>query len=241
MLDETSAEAHTSLAHVKSTQDWDWAGADREYLVAIALDARYPTAHHWYAMSCLAPMGRLDEALDHLLIAQSLDPVSSIIARDLAVIHMYRRDFDAALDQCDHTIELNPHFSPAYLTLGLVQEQRRDFDESAAAFQRAIQLAPHSPRLHAALGRTWALSGEKNAALKALKKLQAIAKERYVSPFEFASFHFAVGQTDRGFTWLSKACDDRCFELIALKVDPRFDALRRDKRFAAIAKKLGLD
>jgi tetratricopeptide (TPR) repeat protein len=192
-------------------------------------------------MSCLAPMGRLEEALDQMLIAQSLDPVSSIIARDLAVIHMYRRDFDAALDQCDHTIELNPHFSPAYLTLGLVQEQRRDFDESAAAFQRAIQLAPLSPRLHAALGSTWALSGQKNAAVKALKKLQAIAKERYVSPFEFASFHFAIGQTDRGFTWLSKACDDRCFELIALKVDPRFDALRRDKRFAAIAKKLGLD
>ena len=241
MLDETSSEAHTSLAHVKSTQDWDWAGADREYLVAIALDARYPTAHHWYAMSCLAPMGRLEEALDQMLIAQSLDPVSSIIARDLAVIHMYRRDFEAALDQCDHTIELNPHFSPAYLTLGLVQEQRRDFDESAAAFQRAIQLAPLSPRLHAALGCTWALSGQKHAAMKALKKLQVIAKERYVSPFEFASFHFAIGQTDRGFTWLSKACDDRCFELIALKVDPRFDALRRDKRFAAIAKKLRID
>src|SRR2546428_6459342 len=101
MLDGNSAEAHTSLAHVKATQDWDWAGAEREFQRAITLDPRYPTAHHWYAMSCLAPMGRLDEALDEMLLAQSLDPVSSIIVRDVAVIHFYRRDFDAALDQCD--------------------------------------------------------------------------------------------------------------------------------------------
>ena len=65
-------------------------------------------------MSCLMPMGRLDEALEEISRAQSLDPVSSIIARDLAVVHFYRRDFEAALEQCDHTIELNPHFSPAY-------------------------------------------------------------------------------------------------------------------------------
>src|SRR5438552_2461179 len=68
MLDGNSAEAHTSLAHAKSTQDWDWAGAEREFQRAIALDARYPTAHHWYATSCLAPTGRLDEALDELIV-----------------------------------------------------------------------------------------------------------------------------------------------------------------------------
>ena len=57
-------------------------------------------------------------------LAQSLDPVSSIVARDLAVIHFYRRDFETALEQCDHTIELNPHFAPAYWMLGVIQEQR---------------------------------------------------------------------------------------------------------------------
>ena len=85
-------------------------------------------------MSCLVPLARLDEALEQMLLAQSLDPVSSIIARDVAVTQYYRRDFDSALEQCDHTIELNPHFAPAYLTLGMIQEQRKDFDESAAAF-----------------------------------------------------------------------------------------------------------
>jgi serine/threonine-protein kinase len=68
MLDPDSSEAHTSLAHVKSTQDWDWSGAEREFQLAIRLDTGYATAHHWYAMSCLVPMGRLDEAFDQMLL-----------------------------------------------------------------------------------------------------------------------------------------------------------------------------
>ena len=109
MLDGHSAEAHTSLAHVRATQDWDFDGAER-------VPARHPAEP---ALSDRAPLvrdvvpradGRLDEALEQMLLAQSLDPVSSIIARDVAVTQYYRRDFDAALEQCDHTIELNPAF-----------------------------------------------------------------------------------------------------------------------------------
>jgi len=241
MLDDNSGEAHTSLAHVKSTQDWDWLGSEREFRRAISLNPRNATAHHWYATSCLAPMGRLDEALDEMLVAQSLDPVSAIVARDVAAAHFYRRDFQTALERCDHTIELNPHFGAAYWMLGLVQEQLKDFDESEAAFQRAAHLSPNMPRVHGALGRTFALSGRKKQALEVLGKLDAFAKVRYVSPMEFAWIYFALEQTDQGFRWLTKASEDRAFELIHLKVDPRFDPLRDDRRFVAIMKKLGLD
>jgi serine/threonine-protein kinase len=241
MLDDDSGEAHTSLAHVKSTQDWDWLGSEREFRRAISLNPRNATAHHWYATSCLAPMGRLDEALDEMLVAQSLDPVSAIVARDVAAAHFYRRDFQTALERCDHTIELNPHFGAAYWMLGLVQEQLKDFDESEAAFQRAVHLSPNMPRVHGALGRTFALSGRKKQALEVLVKLEAFAKQRYVSPMEFAWIHFALQQTDQGFRWLTKASEDRAFELIHLKVDPRFDPLRDDRRFGAITKRLGLE
>jgi TolB-like protein/Flp pilus assembly protein TadD len=238
--DEHSAEAHTSLAHVKSTQDWDWLGAEREFQRALSLDARYPTVHHWYAVSCLAPTGRLDEARDEMLLAQELDPISSIIARDLARMHYYRQDFEAALDQCDHTIELNPHFSPAYWILGLVQEQRGEFDESVAAFQRAIQITPRSPIMQAALGRTFALSGKRQDALRILEELHRLAEKRYVSPFELASLHFALEQSDEGFEWLSKAFQDRCFELISLRVDPRWQPLKSNPRFHQLFSRLGL-
>jgi serine/threonine-protein kinase len=125
--------------------------------------------------------------------------------------------------------------------LGLVQEQLNDFDESEAAFQRAVHLSPNMPRVHGALGRTFALSGRRKQALEVLGTLEAFAKQRYVSPMEFAWIHFALEQTDQGFRWMAKASEDRAFELIHLKVDPRFDPLRDDRRFGAIMRKLGLE
>ena len=232
MLDPDSAEARTSLAHVKSTQDWDWHGAEREFQLAISLNPAYATANHWYAMSCLVPLGRSDEALDEMLTAQSLDPVSSIVARDLALVHLFRRDLEAALEQCDHAIELNAHFSPAYWALGLVQEQRKDVDEAAAAFQRAIHLSPDTPRMQAGLARTLALAGKRKEAMEILRRLEALSGRRYVSPFEFASMRFALDQTDLAFRWFNKACQDRSFELLWMRVDPR-PIPSGDKRFEA--------
>jgi len=240
MLDGNSSEAHTSLAHVRSTQDWDWFGAEREFLRAIALDPNYSTAHHWYAMSCLVPMERLDEAREQMQQAQALDPVSSIIARDLAMTQYYRRDFDAALDQCDHTIELNPHFSPAYWLLGFIQEQRGDLDESIAAFQRAVHLSPISPRMQSALARALAISGKRQQALKLLKTLEEMAPRRYVSPFELAVIHLALGHRELGLQWLSKAADDRAFEMTSLTVDPRLESIRESAEYHAVVRRLGL-
>jgi tetratricopeptide (TPR) repeat protein len=240
MLDGESAEAHTSLAHVKATQDWDWRGAEREFQNAIRLNARYATAHHWYAMSCLVPLARLDEALEELQRAHGLDPLSSIISRDLAVTHYYNREFDVALDQCDRTIEQNPHFPAAYWTLGMVQEERGDFDEAIAAFQRAIQLSPPSPRIQGALGRTFARAGKTRQAHQILEELGEQAKRRYISPFEMASIHLALDELDQGFRWLTKAFHDRCFELPAIKVDPKFDSIANDPRFVKLFAKLGL-
>ena len=240
MIDGHSAEAHTSLAHVRATQDWDFRGAESLFLRAIQLNPRYSTARHWYAMSCLVPMARLDEALEQILLAQALDPVSSIIARDVAVTQYYRRDFDSALEQCDHTIALNPHFAPAYLTLGMIQEQRKDFDESAAAFRRAVDLAPNSLRMQSALARTLALSGKRDRAIDELRTLGEMASARYVSPVEFMTLSFAAGDNETGYRWLKKAGDDRCFDLLALKVDPRFDGLRDDRRYVAVAGRIGL-
>jgi tetratricopeptide (TPR) repeat protein len=219
---------------------WDWAGAEREFKRAISLNPRYATAHHWFAVSCLAPLGRLEEALEELLLAQALDPVSSIIARDIAVLHYYLRDFEMAMEQCDHTIEQNPHFAAAYWTLGLVQEQRGDFDESAAAFQRAIELSPPSPRILGALARTFARAGRKDEALRILSELDELSKKRYISPFEQALTYFALDRTDEGFERLTKAFQDRCYELITIKVDPRFDSVKKDPRFTSLFQQLGL-
>jgi TolB-like protein/Flp pilus assembly protein TadD len=240
MLDGNSAEAHTSLAHMKATQEWDWAASEREFQRAISLDARYPTAHHWYAMSCLVPTGRLVDAGEQMAIAQALDPVSSIIARDVAVIHLYRGALEAALDQCDHAIELNPHFPPAYLTLGLVQEQLGDDDEAVAALQRAVHLSPETPRMCAGLARALARSGRQQEARRMLRKLGEQARKRYVSPVEFATVHLSLDDVETGLKYLAKAVDHRCFEVLSLNVDPRFAKVRKEPRFAKLVRPVGL-
>ena len=186
-------------------------------------------------MSCLSPLGRLDEALDEMIVAQALDPVSSIVARDLAVIHFYRRDFETALEQCDHTIELNPHFAPAYWILGVIQEQRKDFDESAAAFQRAVHLSPQTPRMHGALGRTFALAGRKKQALEVLRKLETYAKERYVSPLEFAWIQFGLG---RNRPRLPLDAEGARGSLVRSDLDQGRSAIRRAQGRSALRRRL---
>lgn len=116
-----------------------------------------------------------------------------------------------------------------------------DFDESAAALQRGIQVSPQSPRMQAALARTFARQGNRKEASLRLRQLCDLAEKRYVSPFQIASTHFALGLEDKGFDWLKRAFQDRCFELVSLKVDPRFDSIKSDNRFRALAGQLGLD
>jgi hypothetical protein len=94
--------------------------------------------------------------------------------------------------------------------------------------------------MQAGLGRTLALSGKRDEALRILHELLALAKKRYVSPFELALLHFALQDIEAGFEWLAKAFQDRSFELISMRVDPRLEFLRGDPRFHNLFDQLGL-
>jgi serine/threonine-protein kinase len=178
--------------------------------------------------------------LSEVVLAQTLDPVSPIISRDVARVLFYQRDFEAALEQCDRTIERDPYFSGTYWILGLVQEQLGDLDEAAAAFQRGIQLVPESRLLKGALGRVFALNGKTAKAKQVIREIEESARERYVSAFEPAMIHLALGDLDRGFDCLTKALEERCFDLISMNVDPRFDSVKNDSRWRAIVNQIGI-
>lgn len=155
-------------------------------------------------------------------------------------MHFYIGDYESALEQCDNTIELDPHFAPAYSLLGFVQERRGEFDEASAAFQHAIQLSPQSPSFRAALGRVFALTGKILEAQKILDELLELAVKRYVPPFDLALLTIAMNRLDEGFTWLDKAVQDRGIEILSLKVDPRWESVRSDPRFLMLVDRLGL-
>jgi serine/threonine-protein kinase len=84
------------------------------------------------------------------------------------------------------------------------------------------------------------MCGKHKESQEILIELKGLSEKRYVSPFELATVHFALGQADTGFEWLKKAFQDRCFELISINVDPRFDSIKSDARFAPLHGQLGL-
>jgi len=239
-MDPTLAEAHTSLGHVAATYDWDWELAEREFELAIQLNPAYATAHHWYAITCLMPLRRLDEVLLEIGRAQELDPVSASIARDTGVVLFCRREYERAASQATKTLVLDPTFYEGYWILGLACEQLGRFEEACAAFDKGVELS-RSPRLIGALGHSYALWGRREQALQCVKDLAALSERRYVSPFDIAIVHMGLRDKDRAFQWLDSALAQRCYEMVWLKVDPRWDVLRTYPEFNSLLNAIGLE
>jgi serine/threonine-protein kinase len=240
-LDATLAEAHTTLGHVRATYCWDWPSACTEYKLAMALNPAYATGHHWYAITYLAPLGLFENARTEIEKAEELDPLSASIKRDIAVILFNGRLYEEAIEQCKKTIELEPAFPSSYWALGLAYEGLAQYEPAVAAFQHAVaHSGSHTPRFLGALGHVYARWGKRAEALKVLEEMNELSQNRYVSPFDFAMIYLGLGNSDTAFEWLERACKARCYELVFLQVDPRFDAVRTDVRFARLLKRLGL-
>ncbi|HXJ38222.1 MAG TPA: hypothetical protein VNH18_03025 [Bryobacteraceae bacterium] len=240
-IDPTLAEAHTALGHVRATYSWDWSSALAEYKTAIALNPAYATAHHWYAVTYLAPLGFLDEALAEIQKAEELDPMSVSIKRDIAMMAYYGHRYERSLEESRKTTQIEPSFPGGYWALGLAQEGLGRFTEAIAGFRRALDLAPNTPRWLGALGHAYAIAGNTSEALGVLAHLTDLCRTRYVQPFDFALVHLGLGDTNAAFEWLEHAYKFRSYELVSIKVDPRFDSIRTDPKYSRLLKRLGLE
>jgi len=238
-IDDSLAEAHSSLAWTKLAFDWDWSSAESEFKRAIELNPGYAVTHHWYA-ECLAGMGRHAEALAEIKQAQELDPLSLIISSVAGWILYFDRQDDQAIAQFRKTLELDPNFWVAHWTLGRAYEQKAMFAEAVAEIQKAIDLSEGSPLSLAALGHTYAVSGSQAEAQKVLDKLKESSKQRYISPYSIAAIHAGLGEKDQVFMWLEKAYEERSGWLIWLRAEPISDPLRSDPRFQDLLRRIGL-
>ncbi len=240
-IDPTLAEAHAALGHVRATYCWDWPGARSEYQTALALNPSYATGHHWYAITYLAPLGLLDAALAEMEKAEELDPVSVSIKRDISVILYDGRRYEEAAAQGRGAIELDQGFPGSYWALGQAYEAMSLHAEAVAAFQKSLELSPETPRLLGALGHAYTSWGKRQDAAKILEQLEQFAESNYVSPFDFAVVHLGLGTFDTFFEWLELAYRSRCYELVSIRVDPKFDPVRNDARFIKMVRRLGFD
>jgi len=238
-IDDTLAEAHVSLAHVNYYYDRDWATAEREYRRAIELNPNYPTAHQWYAVFLMSA-GRFDDALAESRRAQELDPLSLPINMTVGWVLLNARQYDQSIEQLRKTLEMDPHFILTHHRLGLVYEQKGKYDEAIAEFRQVLNLSGGKPVGITALAHAYALSGKRAEAQKTLAELQEISKQHYVSAASIALIYAALGDKDQAFTWLEKADKERDGLLARLKVDPRFDSLRSDPRFADLMRRVGV-
>ncbi len=239
-IDDTLAEAHTSLAFTLVIYGWDWSAGEKEFKRALELNPSYATAHHWYSATYLTPLGRLEEAIEEMKHAQELDPLSLIINSDVGRIFYFARQYDRAIEQCRKTFELDPNFAEAHRTLGSAYEAKDMYAEAIGEFERAVTLSGGNPRMTGALAHAYAVAGKKAQATKLLNELKDLAKQSYVPAFHIATICAGLGDKEQAFAWLETAYEDRSQWLIWLKVDPRLDSLHSDPRFADLVRRIGL-
>jgi TolB-like protein/Flp pilus assembly protein TadD len=240
-LDDTLAEAHTSLAFVETWYDWDWSVAEAEFKRALALNPSYARAHHWYAWYHTI-RGELDEAVARVARARELDPLSLIISTDVGDVFYYSRRYDEALEQQRKTVGMDPSFWPAHVNLGRAYVQNEMFREAIDSFHKAIALSKEHPRGVGMLGYTYALSGMKSEALDTLPKLEELAARVNVPSYLRAMVCVGLGDMDQAFAWLEKAHAERdsAWLIYYLKADPWADSLREDARFTQLLERMGL-
>jgi Flp pilus assembly protein TadD len=183
-------------------------------------------------------LGRYDEALAELRKAESVDPLSLIIKADLAELLVLAHSYDESIRQSRKTIEMDPNFAMAHNQLGQAYLQQHMYKEATVELQKAVQLSAGSPTCIANLARAYALSGQRNAAVKLLSDLKTSSTPGYSHASEIAVIYVSLGDTDEAMNWLEKGYAERFNPGVLIR--PGFDTLRSDPRFQSLVHRVGL-
>jgi len=237
-LDDGLGWPHASLGMVAFRFHYDRARAGREFKRALDLSPNEAAIHYWYGFY-LALLGRAQEAQAHMSLAVELDPLCLHYQTDAGFPLYCARQYAAAIQIARKALEAAPQFLVGHFNLGLAFLGNRQFQEALAEFQKSMP-PEGDPDASAAIAQVEALQGNRTAAYRILNRLSREARERYVSPAGIALIHAALGNKDQAFQWLEQAYKDRSWWLVFMKVDPRFDSLRSDRRFEALLQRVGL-
>ncbi|HUP51835.1 MAG TPA: tetratricopeptide repeat protein [Longimicrobiales bacterium] len=235
-LDETLAEAHTSLAHILMHQ-LEYDESEREYLRALALNPNLSTAHQWYSL-LLSQMQRWDEALEYATRAAELDPLSIAPARSVGVVLYLARRPDESVSHFEAVLERHPDSEELLGWLGWAHLQAGRADTASALWTR-LRGQYGAEYYQAPLAAGLAASGRAEAARRMLTELEREFRGPPPYPFQIAIAYGYLSDLDRAFQWLDRAADDREPYLDFVEIEPAFDPLRGDRRFQAILRKTG--
>ncbi len=238
-VDPSLAEAHTALARVMAEYDWDWRGAETEFQRAIRLNPSYAFADQYYGMY-LSGMGRHLAAVAEGKRALELDPLSLPIRDSLGMRFYSARQYDNAIEQFRKVLEMDANYALAHLNLSLAYMQKGMYDEGRAEALQAIALSGVQAEALANLGYASGVLGKKNEAEKALRHLNRMASQRYVSPILLAEVYVGLRNKTQALAWLERAYQERALGTFAQLGDPAWDLLRSDLRFQDLLRRMGL-
>ncbi|MEP6703737.1 MAG: tetratricopeptide repeat protein [Acidobacteriota bacterium] len=236
-IDDSLAETHTALGIYYSDFAWDQHAAEKEFRRAIEINPNYATAHQQFAIECLTAMGRFDEAIAEARRAEELDPLSPIIAADLANILSKARRYDESIAQINHALTVEPNFWVAHWYLGTAYQGKKQYADAVAAYRRAMALNSN-PWVKGLLIQSLVSVGQRGEAAKMLVELQSGPGHGYISSSSLAIGYGALGDRDKAFALLNKDVDERGSRPPLFSVNPIWDDLRDDPRFAELIRRV---
>lgn len=238
-LDNTSAEAHTTLAFVQINYERDFQAAQKSLQTAIGLNPNFPTAHHRYGIF-LTGAGRMEDALERLRRAQELDPVSAPINSSLAGAYYYAREYDQVIKYAHKALEIDPKYQPALVFLGLAQEQKGDYGEAVRVLEeaKALPMAHNRATTLQALGHAYAVSGDRRGALTILDEAKTDKSDTSPTLTEVIVLT-GLGEKERALDLLESLFNQirAPRQPTIFRFDPRFDPLRNEPRFQALMRR----
>lgn len=235
---EDLAEGHSALASALAIGDWDWAGAEREFRLALALKPLEDTRAA-YAVTCLAPMRRHEEALVHLRRALSGDPLSVFLRTMLGQTLVMAGKPEAALAELRDVMELEPTFVFGNITLALTHLAMSSYSDALAVLERIHEAAEAFPNYLGHLGYAYARLGNRFEAVRTLNLL-VDRFPKSCPAVDIAAIHNGLGDVTEALTWLRRAFQMRCFDSLFVVEDPRFVSLRTLREFRELARQTGV-
>jgi len=237
-LQDSSAEAHASLAAFEWTYQWDLSAAEKEFERALDINPNYAVAHARYGLY-LNEIGRFDQALAEMQRAQELDPLSLVTEVNLARCYYFARRYDQALSLLNQLEQREPDFWIVHAILGQTYIAQQRWNDAINELTHARQLSPLSVRNFGVLGDALGRAGRRVEALKVADELSQLSRGQYVSPIYGAMIFMGLGDHPRALDLLERAYDERSDWIMQLNVEPEFDPLRSEPRFRALLLRAG--
>ncbi len=233
-LDDTLADAYYNIARIRK-YEFEWTKAEEAFKRAIEINPNLAGAHTLYA-EYLSQLGRFDDALREIKMAEELDPLRTGLVGNEGSIYYFARQYDEAIAKKQIHVSSAPENPFAYLGLANAYVQKGQYSEAILAYQTSIKLEETTSAL-IYLGRAYAQIGKRVEAVAIVDKLKST--DKYVSPAELSILYAALGDTGKAFVLLEQAYAERDIQLTSLKVDPGYDPLRVDPRFQDLMRRVG--